>query len=124
MNRLLRRSFLLLNPRLGLTENNRERHARPRGNYGFPRVHAQLQARDCAASENSKARAVKEADPHAVSYRKGPLMTVRGPRSQWIPDLLDRDFTAESPDELCLADITYSDRGRISLSRSRARCLH
>jgi putative transposase len=50
---------------------------------------------------------MKEAGLRGVSRRKRPSTTVQGGRSHAIPDLVDRDFTAESPDELWVADITY-----------------
>jgi putative transposase len=50
---------------------------------------------------------MKEAGLRGVSRRKGPSTTVRGTRNHSIPDLVDRDFAAESPDELWVADITY-----------------
>ena len=90
-----------------LTEKIRQIHARSRGTYGSPRVHAELQARGQAVGENRVARLMKEAGLRGVSRRKGPSTTVRGTRNHSIPDLVDRDFTTESPDELWVADITY-----------------
>jgi hypothetical protein len=37
---------------------------------------------------------------------------------------LERNFTAQAPDELWVADITSFRRGRVFISRSRVRCLH
>lgn len=50
---------------------------------------------------------MKEAGLRGVSRGKRPSTTVQGGRSHSIPDLVDRDFTAEGPDELWVADITY-----------------
>jgi putative transposase len=50
---------------------------------------------------------MKEAGLRGVSRGKWPSTTVQGGRSHSIPDLVDRDFTAEGPDELWVADITY-----------------
>jgi len=52
------------------------------------------------------ARLMKEG-PSVVSRRKRPSTTVRETRNRSIPDLMDRDFTADSPDDLWVADITY-----------------
>ena len=90
-----------------LTEKIRQIHDESRGTYGSPRVHAALQAEGYAAGENRVARLMKEAGLRGVSRRKRPSTTVQGERSHSIPDLVDRDFTAESPDELWVADITY-----------------
>lgn len=90
-----------------LTEKIRQIHDESRGTYGSPRVHAALQAEGYAAGENRVARLMKEAGLRGISRRKRPSTTVQGGRSHAIPDLVDRDFTAESPDELWVADITY-----------------
>jgi putative transposase len=50
---------------------------------------------------------MKEAGLRGVSRGKRPSTTVQRGRSHSIPDLVDRDFTAEGPDELWVADITY-----------------
>ena len=90
-----------------LTEKIRQIHDESKGTYGSPRVHAALQAEGYAAGENRVARLMKEAGLRGVSRRKQPSTTVQGERSHSIPDLVDRDFTTESPDELWVADITY-----------------
>jgi len=90
-----------------LTEKIRQIHDESRGTYGSPRVHAALEAEGHTVGENRIARLMKEAGLRGVSRRKRPSTTVQGERSHSIPDLVDRDFTAESPDELWVADITY-----------------
>jgi Transposase and inactivated derivatives len=85
----------------------RQIHDESRGTYGSPRVHAALEAEGYAVGENRVARLMKEAGLRGISRRKRPSTTVQGGRSHAIPDLVDRDFTAESPDELWVADITY-----------------
>ncbi len=42
-----------------------------------------------------------------VSRRRHVRTTRRGKASRAVPDLVDRDFTAEGPDQLWVADITY-----------------
>ncbi len=42
-----------------------------------------------------------------VSRRKGVRTTRRGEEARPAPDLVERDFTAEQPDRLWVADITY-----------------
>ena len=42
-----------------------------------------------------------------VSRRKGAFTTLRDEGRRGEPDLVERDFSAEAPDELYVADITY-----------------
>jgi len=89
------------------TEKIRQIHEKSRGTYGSPRVHAALQAQGYSAGENRVARLMKEAGLRGVSRRKWPSTTIQGDRSHSIPDPVDRDFTADGPDELWVAGITY-----------------
>jgi len=41
------------------------------------------------------------------SRRKGTRTTIRGKEARQAPDLVDRNFTAEGPNRLWIADITY-----------------
>lgn len=50
---------------------------------------------------------MREAGLAGVSRRKGPRTTRRGPQARPAPDLVNRRFTADAPDRLWLADITY-----------------
>jgi putative transposase len=61
---------------------------------------------------------MKAAGVKGVSRRKRPLTTIPGESPRPVPDLVDRDFTAEEPDELWVADITYvpTDAGFLYLS--------
>ena len=52
---------------------------------------------------------MKAAGLRGVSRRKRPSATVRGDAGRPVPDLVDRDFTAERPDQLWVADITVAD---------------
>ena len=101
-----------------LTEKIRQIHARSRGTYGSPRIHAELQARGYAAGENRVARLMKASGLKGVSRRNRPSTTVRGVDPRPAPDLVDRNFTASRPDELWVADITYvpTDGGYLYLS--------
>lgn len=44
---------------------------------------------------------------HGVSRRRAFKTTVRDDHAQPAPDLVRRDFSAEHPDQLWMADITY-----------------
>jgi putative transposase len=48
---------------------------------------------------------MREAGLRGVSRRKGHATTVRSPAAAPAPDLVQRDFTADGPDELWVADV-------------------
>ena len=91
----------------GLTERIRASHARSRGTYGSPRVHADLAAANIPVSRRRVARLMRQAGLAGVSRCKGPRTTVRQPDARPAEDLVGRDFGASSPDQLWVADITY-----------------
>lgn len=80
---------------------------RSRCTYGRPRLQAEL--RDCGiqASDKRVARIMKERCIQGASRRKGFVTTIRDRDARPAPDLVDRKFTAEAPDKLWVADITY-----------------
>ena len=83
-----------------LTEKIRQTHDESRGTYGSPRVHAALQAEGVRVGENRVARLMKAAGLQGVSRRKRPSTTIRDDSRRPAPDLVERDFTADGPDEL------------------------
>jgi hypothetical protein len=89
-----------------LTKTVRTIHAVSRGTYGAPRVHAELAAEGIAVSRNRVARVMREANIVGVSRRRFVVTTVRDGGRQ-APDLVDRTFTADTPNTLWVADITY-----------------
>jgi len=89
-----------------LTETVRTIHAVSRGTYGAPRVHAELAANGIPASKNRVARLMRNASVVGVSRRKFVVTTMRDGGRQ-APDLVDRTFTADAPNVLWVADITY-----------------
>jgi putative transposase len=89
-----------------LTADIRAAHAASRGTYGAPRIHAELAANGIRVGRKRVARLMRQAGVAGVSRRRFVTTTVRGDRRQ-APDLVDRDFTAEGPDRLWVADITY-----------------
>ena len=90
-----------------LTEKIRAIHARSRGTYGAPRIHAELQTQGIRVGKKRVARLMKAAGLRGVSRRKAPTTTRREPTACPAPDLVERDFTAGGPNELWVADITY-----------------
>ena len=89
-----------------LTETVRKIHAVSHGTYGALRVHAELVADGVQVGKNRVARLMHDAGVAGVSRRKFAVTTVRDGGRQ-APDLVDRTFTADAPNELWVADITY-----------------
>ena len=81
-------------------------HAASHGTYGAPRIHAELAAEGVAVGRKRVARLMRSAGIAGVSRRRFVTTTVRGEGRQ-APDLVERDFTAERPNVLWVADITY-----------------
>lgn len=90
-----------------LTTTIRRIHTRSRQSYGAPRVHAQMQAEGIAVSRKRVARLMREAQIQGVTRRRRPRTTTRDEDVRPAPDLVERDFTADAPNTLWVADITY-----------------
>ena len=82
-------------------------HAKSHGTYGAPRIHAELLEQGVGVARKRIARLMCEAGLSGVSRRKGTVTKQRRSKKPPAPDLVRRDFTAEHPDELYVADITY-----------------
>jgi putative transposase len=93
-------------------------HAENYGVYGIRKVHAQL-AREgvpglCDSAGTSRPvarcttrRLMADLGLRGVSRAKGPRTTIPGTGPDLRPDLVERAFTAQAPDRLWVADITY-----------------
>lgn len=90
-----------------LTNRIRAVHARSRRTYGTPRVHAELRATDIRVGRKRVARLMKRAGLQGVHRRRRVHATRRDPGRTAAPDLVNRNFTADGPDRLWVADITY-----------------
>jgi putative transposase len=84
----------------------RAAHVASYGTYGAPRIHAELKANGIRVSRKRVARLMSTAGLAGVSRRKFVTTTIRGDGRQ-APDLVDRNFRAEKPNLLWVADITY-----------------
>lgn len=80
-------------------------HKRSRGTYGVPRVHAELVEAGVRVSRKRIARLMRELGLAGVSRRKGTPTTRRGADARPVPALVEREFRAEAPDRLWVADI-------------------
>ena len=84
-----------------------EIHERSRETYGVARVHAELKALGERLGAKRVARLMGELGLAGVSRRKGTRTTRRDQRARPAPDLVERDFSADAPDRLWVADITF-----------------
>src|SRR5262247_4352884 len=81
-------------------------HAAAQGTYGAPRIHAELAAEGIHVGRKRVARLMRAEGLAGVSRRRFTITTMRdGARP--APDLVDRTFTADRPNALWVADITY-----------------
>jgi transposase InsO family protein len=92
-----------------LAERIRAVHATDRA-YGAPRVTAELN--DGAApgervNHKRVARLMAANNIAGVRLRRRVRTTIPDPADQVVPDLLERDFTADAPNSVYVGDITY-----------------
>jgi len=90
-----------------LLERIRAIHQKSRGTYGAPRIHAELVDEGWHIGRKRVARLMCEAGLEGASRRKWISTTQRRLDARPAPDLVERDFTADGPDQLYVADITY-----------------
>lgn len=101
------------------TEKIREIHARSRGTYGYPRVHAELKALGVRCSRGRVARLMrKDGLRGCLRGRRRRHTTRQDPLAIPAPDLVKRNFAAPAPNRLWTADITYlhTDEGFLYLA--------
>ena len=82
-------------------------HQQSRGTYGVPRVHAELVAGGCRVSRKRVARLMREVGLAGVSRRRGTRTTRVDASHRAAPDRVERQFQADAPDRIWVADITY-----------------
>jgi putative transposase len=76
--------------------------------YGRPRIFADLKEAGEKVGEKRVGRLMKQEGIQGASRRKrGPKTTRRNKDARPAPDLVERDFAADGPDQLWVADITY-----------------
>jgi putative transposase len=90
-----------------LLEKIRWFHHRSRGTYGVPRIHLDLREAGIQVGRKRVARLMQAAGLQGVSRRKHTRTTVRRSGARPAPDLVNRDFVADRPDQLWVSDITY-----------------
>ena len=82
-------------------------YTRSRGTYGMPRIHAELAEQGIHVGRKRVARLMRIAGLRGVSRRRWISTTQRQPDARPAPDLVQRHFNADRPDQLWVADATY-----------------
>jgi len=91
-----------------LTERIRSIHAESDATYGAPRIRAELVEQGTPIARKRVARLMRQARLQGVSRRRGFVVTTqRDARQRPAPDLVRREFKAEAPNKLWIADMTY-----------------
>jgi putative transposase len=85
----------------------RQSHAASGGAYGVPNIYMDLREAGVATSRKRIARLMRQEGLRGVCRRKGTVTTIRAADAVPAPDLVDRDFVADGPNKLWVADITY-----------------
>ena len=94
-----------------LADEIRRSHARSRGTYGVPRVHADLAEAGFRVSRKRVARLMARDHLAGVHRRRFVRTTIRDENAAPFPDLVNRDFHPAGPDRLWVADITAIPTG-------------
>lgn len=96
----------------------REEHARSRGTYGAPRIHAALKKRGEVCGLHRVERLMKEAGIRSKVRRKFRKTTDSNHPHPVAPNLLEQDFTVSGPNQVWASDITYiwTDEGWLFLA--------
>jgi putative transposase len=95
-----------------LGEQIRQIHARSRGTYGAPRVHAALRlGLDIRVARKRVARLMREHGLQGIHRRRRHGTTRRDPQASPASDLVERDFKPTGPNRLWVADITQQRTG-------------
>jgi putative transposase len=91
-----------------LTERIRAVHTESDATYGMPRVRAELIDQGMKISRQRVARLMRLAHIRGVSRRRAWVVTTRRDKDkQPAPDLVKREFKADGPNQLWVADMTY-----------------
>jgi putative transposase len=85
----------------------RKAHDENRQVYGRPRIYAELKDNGERVGEKRVGRLMKAEGIVGVSRRKGPKTTIQGKGVRPWADLVEREFRADAPNQLWVADITY-----------------
>jgi putative transposase len=90
-----------------LIERIQKIHAKSRKTYGARRVHAMLARAGICVGKKRVERLMRLAGVSGLVKRKRGRTTISVPGVRTAPDLVERDFYPDGPDQLWVADITY-----------------
>ena len=90
-----------------LTARIRMYHVRSKGRYGAPNIHADLRDDGIHVGKKRVARLMKAEGLQGACFRKWVTTTTRDADMQPSADLVQRQFAADAPNKLWVADITY-----------------
>ena len=90
-----------------LTDRITTIHEASKQTYGAPRIHAELAEDGINVGRKRIERLMKAKGLRGISRRKFVVTTERDPRARPASDLVDRNFYADAPNVLWVADITY-----------------
>jgi len=80
--------------------------------YGYRRIYKELLAAGKRASRRRVARLMRKLKRQGRQYRRYVVTTQPGKRLPEVPDLLERRFEAEQPNQAWVSDITYIRTGQ------------
>jgi len=97
-----------------LAERIREIYAETEEIYGAPRIYSELRLGDgIRVGKKRVARLMRQLGIRGADGRRGGVRTtVRDPRRDSAPDLVDRDFARAEPNRLWVCDLKYVQTGQ------------
>ncbi|HVV51181.1 MAG TPA: IS3 family transposase [Polyangia bacterium] len=97
-----------------LCERIRQIYAETEEIYGAPRIHSELKLGDgIAVGKKRVARLMRQLGIRGADGRRGRVRTtVRDPKRDSAPDLVDRDFARAEPNRLWVCDLKYIQTGQ------------
>jgi putative transposase len=92
-----------------LAERIRQIHTERVGIYGAPRIHSELKLVDeVKVGKKRVARLMRQLGIRGADGKQGgPRTTIRDPKRDSAPDLVDRDFARAEPNRLWVCDLKY-----------------
>jgi putative transposase len=90
-----------------LTARIRMYHVRSKGRYGAPNIHADLRDDGIHVGKKRVARLMKAEGLQGACFQRWITTTTRDADAQPPADLVQRQFSADAPNKLWVADITY-----------------
>lgn len=82
-------------------------HEKSRHTYGSPRIHAELCAEGETCSRKRVSKIMKKNGIAAKMKKRFKVTTRANPKAAVAPNLLQQEFTAETPNQRWVADFTY-----------------